>query len=50
MPENKSAEELAEEMGGVEVTELDDDDLEDVAGGKPNGNCGNTQCCGGELE
>lgn len=32
-----------EEINRFEVTELDDVDLDDVAGGGPNGNCG----CGG---
>ena len=44
MPENtKSPEELAKQLENAEVTELDDESLEDVAGG--NGNCNNTSCC-----
>jgi hypothetical protein len=39
-------EELINELENAEVTELDDANLEDVAGGlADNGNCGNSQCC-----
>lgn len=49
MPEkSKSPEELAKQLEHAEVTELDDESLEDVAGG--NGNCNNTSCCQPNLD
>ena len=48
MPENKP-EELAKQLENAEVTELDDESLDEVAGGT-NTNCGNTSCCKPELE
>ena len=45
---------VPENFDSIDVTELDDEALEDVAGGlkdidtdEPNTNCNNTQCCGG---
>jgi hypothetical protein len=42
----KKPEDLAKDLEGTEVTELEDHQLEDVAGGDVN--CGNTQCCNGD--
>jgi hypothetical protein len=42
--DERKPEELAEQLENAEVTELDEESLEDVAGGS-NGNCGNSNCC-----
>jgi hypothetical protein len=50
---DQKPEEQANETGPVEVTELEDNELESAAGGQAgsivpveDGNCHNTQCCG----
>jgi len=48
MPEKTpNSDDLVKQLEHAESTELDDESLEDAAGG--NGNCSNTQCCGPEL-
>jgi len=39
----KNAEDLLKQLAHADATELDDESLEDAAGG--NGNCNNTGCC-----
>ena len=54
MDENRKKDpgKIAENLDTIDVTELEDGDLEAASGGgliqpnEPNGNCGNSQCCG----
>jgi len=50
--EDKRPEDAVRELENAEVTELDDQDLEDVAGGLGDTNCGcgDTNCGCGERE
>lgn len=47
----RTPEELADDLDAAEVAELEDGDLEEVAGGgviqpnEPNTNCNNSSCC-----
>lgn len=41
-----NTDEAIKQLENADVTELDDENLEDVAGGAPpNTNCGNSNCC-----